>query len=125
MSITITLIDDKQRAQAILAIEKAIPRTRITISDPALTEAQLKLLRTLAADLMRQTPLIEHRMSEFERLLTAGMFCDQGAPGFEAGTFVVRGVQFEDLTVAQAGECVEYLYCYGAERGVIFRDKIS
>jgi NinB protein len=124
MPITIVLVDEKQRAQATRAIETAVPRTRIVILDPALSDQQLKLLRILAADLLEQaTPKIQLTMSELERLLTAGMFCDQGAPGFEPGTWVVRGIQFEELTVAQASDCAEYVYSYGAQRGIIFREK--
>jgi hypothetical protein len=124
LPIVITLAGPQQRAQAIRAIETAVPRARIVILDPALSDQQLKLLRILAADLLEQaTPKIQIPMAELERLLTAGMFCDQGMPGYEPGTWVVRGLQFEELTVAQASDCAEYVYSYGAARGIIFREK--
>jgi NinB protein len=122
MPVTIILAGAQQRAQAIQAVENAIPRTRVTFSDPALSDQQLTLLRILASDLASQVP-IERPMPELERLLTAAMWCDQGMPGFEDGTMVVRGVLFEELSIAQASEMAEFIFAYGDQRGVIFREK--
>ena len=120
MPVTLTLVDDKTRAQAIRAIERAAPRTRITISDPALTDGQLTLLRVLAADLMPIMPGLP--MRDWELLLTGAMFRDQCSSVVEDGAVVVNGCRFEELTVAQASEMADFVYMFGAQRGVVFRE---
>jgi NinB protein len=122
MPITLTLVDDRTRGQAIRAIERATPRTRITISDPALTDGQLILLRVLTVDVMANTPDIELPMRQWELSLTAAMWGDQGMEGFEPGTVVVKGVPFEELSVSQGSEMAEFIRMYGAKKGVIFRE---
>jgi NinB protein len=124
MPITIVLAGPQQRAQAIRAIEQAVPRTRITFSDPALTDAQLTLLRIILSDIIEQSGRSPLKTApEWELLLTAACFSEQGLIGFEADRFVVRGLRFEELTVEQASEQIEFLYAFGAQRGVIFREK--
>ena len=126
MPVTITLAAEINRLQAIKTIQKAAVGTRVNFTDPALTEAQKTLLRIILADIVGQSVnSVPKTTPEWERLLTAACFCDQGLPGFEPGTWVVCGLQFEELTVAQASDMVEFLYAYGATRGVVFREKKS
>jgi hypothetical protein len=124
MPITITLAADENRRQAIRIIEKAAPGIRVTFRDQGATEAQLKLLGVLLDDIIAQSyQAAPMTPAEWERLMTASVALDQGLPGFEDERIIVNGVRFEELSVSEASDLVEFIYAYGAERGINFREK--
>jgi NinB protein len=124
MPVTITLATDENRQQAIKIIEKAAPRTRVIFRDPGATEAQLSLLGILLDDIIAQSYRSPSMTpSEWQRLMTASVALDQGLPGFEGDKLVVRGVQFEELSIAEASDMVEFLYSFGARNEINFREK--
>jgi NinB protein len=124
MPVTIVLAEEINRQQAIKTIQKAASGTRVCFSDPALTEAQLTLLRIILSDIVGQSERdVPKTSNEWQRLLSAACFCDQGLPGFEPNTWVVCGCLFEELTVAQACDMIEFLYLFGARNDVTFREK--
>jgi NinB protein len=124
MPVTIRLVTEENRRQAILVVEKAAPGTRVTFSDPGATEAQLKLLGILLDDIISQSyRAVPTSTAEWERILSAACFCDQVLPDYEDNKIVVRGVKFEELSVEEASNQIEFLYSFGARNGINFREK--
>ena len=54
-------------------------------------------------------------------VLTAGLKRQQVVPGIEGG-FVVLGTSTRRMTKAEMSELVDFIYAFGAQRGVNFND---
>jgi NinB protein len=124
MPITIHLTTEENRRRAIRIIELAVPGVRVTFRDPGATESQLRLLGVLLDDIIAQSyRALPMTPREWERLMTAKLAGDQGLPDYEDNRLVVRGVQFEELSISEASDLIEFTYAYGARNDINFREK--
>jgi hypothetical protein len=112
------------RLNALEAVKKAPDGWVVEIKQKTRTLEQNALLWSLLTDLSEQVEWYGHRLSpeEFKDLLTAGLRKSKVIPNMDGSGFVILGQRTSTMTKAEFSDLIELIYCFGAERGVKWRN---
>lgn len=139
------LVHDQARRNAAAFCMSAPDGLVVRFSDPVKKREQEEKYHAMCGDIAKVVPFMGRMegLEEWKRLLVDAFvrvmrdeakatgkpdpFADQGrvVPSLDGGGVVQLGVQTRRFTVAIAAQFIEYLYAFGAERGVIWSDPSS
>ena len=124
---TIILVSDSQRAFAKELIDKAPVNAVVNIHEGKRTISQNDKLWAMLSDVSRAKPRGLHYRTD----LWKGLFMHecghevQFLNGLEDGQPFPFGLKSSQLTVPQMRDLIEYIYCYGAQHGVVWSEPVK
>lgn len=121
------VIKDETIRQRVMAFVNSIPLgMEVSIKQPSRTLDQNALLWTLLTELSQQVEWYGNKLTpdEWKDVLTAGLKKQKAVPGIDGG-FVVIGAHTSKMSKAEFSELVELVYCFGAEHGVEWKERIA
>jgi hypothetical protein len=118
----LTLANDKVRERAIQLVREAPAGYRVDIHEPVRTLDQNALAWPLYTAIAEQVEWFGQTLTpeDFRDILTAGFRKARVVPGIDPGTVVALGLRTSKMSKAEFSEFIEYIYWFGATRGVVF-----
>lgn len=124
------------RRRAVQAIQEAPDGWMVVLSEPVKKRIQEEKYHAMIGDIAKQCEFMgqKHDAEDWKRLLVdmfARIMRDAGTPIHHDGRVlpsldhervVQLGIQTKDFYVKEAAEFIEYLYAFGADRGVIWTE---
>ena len=94
-------------------------RLCVEVREETRSTAQNRIMWSVLADVARQVEWHGQRLSaeDFKDMASAALTRQRVVPGIDGG-FVVLGQRTSKMTVREMSELIEFLYAFGAERGV-------
>lgn len=98
--------------------------TTVEFRAPRRTIDQNALLWSLLGQLSQQVEWYGQKLTpeDFKDLCTASLRKAHVVPGIDPGTVVPLGMRTSQMTKQEFADLIELIYCFGAERGVKFRE---
>ncbi len=98
--------------------------TTVEFRAPRRSLDQNALMWSLLSQISKQVDWYGQKLSneDWKDVLTASLRRTRVVPGIDAGTFVPLGMRTSQMTKEEISELLELIYCFGAERGVHFRE---
>ncbi len=98
--------------------------TSVEFRAPRRSADQNALMWSLLTQISKQVEWFGKMRSpeDWKDLSTAALRGAEFVPGITPGTVVPLGMRTSQMTAAEISELIESLYCFGAERGVKFRE---
>lgn len=129
---TFIMVHDLARANAVKAVQVAPPGWMVQISEPAKKRVQEEKYHAMISDIAKQCQFMDQKLDaeDWKRLLVdmfAKVMRTMGTPLHHDGRVIPSldyervvqlGIQTRDFRVAEACDFIEFLYSFGAERGV-------
>lgn len=136
MKQTFIMAHDLARQRAIQAVKDAPEGYMVVISEPTKKRIQEEKYHAMCGDIAKQCTFMNEKrdLDDWKRLLVdafAKVMREAGTPIHHDGRVlpsldfervVQLGIQTKDFYVAEAGQFIEYLYAFGAERGVVWTE---
>lgn len=121
------LISPHVRSNAIAAINEAPDGWIVTISEPKRSLEQNAALWSALHEIAAQIEWYGQKLSaeDWKDMLTASLRKSRVVPGIDPGSYVVTGLHTSKMTVAEMSALLELAYAFGAERGVVFHDRVE
>ena len=134
MKQTFILAHDMARANAARAVQAAPDGYMVQISEPTKKREQEEKYHAMIGDIAKQCEFMGGKLDadDWKRLLVdmfAKVMRDLGTPLHHDGRVIPSldyervvqlGIQTRDFWVREAADFIEYLYAFGAEKGVRF-----
>ena len=120
------LSHDTARQRAIAAVTSAPDGMVVEVKPPTRSLDQNALLWPLLTELSQQVEWYGNKLTpdEWKDVLTAGLKKQKAVPGIDGG-FVVIGAHTSKMSKAEFSELVELVYCFGAEHGVEWKERVA
>jgi len=117
------LAHPEARRRAVANVEQAPAGYKVTIQPPQRSLEQNSKLWAILTEIAQQVEWHGQRLepAEWKDMATAALKQQKVVPGISGG-FVVLGSSTSRMTKAELGELIEFLYAFGAERGVVFEE---
>lgn len=98
--------------------------TTVEFRAPRRSNDQNALMWSLLTQISEQIEWCGKKRSkeDWKDLTTAALRNAEFVPGINPGTVVPLGMRTSQMSSAEISELIESLYCFGAERGVKFRE---
>ena len=121
-----TLTHATARQRAISAVSTAPDGMVVEIKPPTRSLDQNALLWPLLTELSQQVDWYGQKLTpeEWKDALTAGLKKQKVVPGIDGG-FVVIGAHTSKMSKAEFSELVELIYCFGAQHGVEWKERVA
>lgn len=121
------LISPRVRQNAVNAILEAPEGYVVTISEPKRSLEQNARLWAALGEIADQVEWYGQKLKaeDWKDMLTASLRKSRVVPGIDPGSFVVTGLHTSKMTVAEMSALLELAYAFGAERGVVFHDRVE
>ena len=133
---TFIMAHDMARQRAVQAVKDAPEGNMVVISEPTKKRIQEEKYHAMIGDIAKQCKFMDQGrdLDDWKRLLVdafAKVMRDAGAPIHHDGRVlpsldfervVQLGIQTKDFYVAEAAQFIEYLYAFGADRGVVWSE---
>jgi len=133
---TFIMAHDAARQRAVQAVKDAPEGHMVVISEPTKKRIQEEKYHAMIGDIAKQCKFMDQRrdLDDWKRLLVdafAKVMRDAGTPIHHDGRVlpsldfervVQLGIQTKDFYVAEAAQFIEYLYAFGADRGVVWSE---
>jgi hypothetical protein len=119
---TLLLSGARDRAKAILWVNKAPPGTSVTFKRNKRTVDQNSLLWALLTEVSQQVTWHGQKLApeDWKDMFTASLRKARVVPGIDPGSFVLLGLHTSDMTKDEMSNLVELILAFGAEHGVQF-----
>lgn len=119
------LVHDQARAGVAQFAKQAPEGWVVTFAEPTRTLDQNALLWPLLEDVSQQVDWYNNRLTaeEWKDVFTAALRKEKVVPGINGG-FVVVGQRTSKMGKREFSELVEFVYAFGASKGVRFRTDI-
>jgi len=138
MKQTFIMAHDLARANAIKAVQAAPAGFMVQISEPTKKREQEEKYHAMIADVARQVEHIGRKwdLDDMKRLLVdefaeemrlAGTPLHHDSrvtPSLDGQRIVQLGIQTRDFYVKEAAQFIEFLYAFGADRGVRWTEPV-
>lgn len=125
---------DQARQRAVQAVQDAPEGFMVVISEPVKKRIQEEKYHAMIGDISKQCEHIGRKwdLDDMKRLLVdefaeemrlAGTPLHHDSrvtPSLDGKRIVQLGIQTREFRVKEAAQFIEYLYAFGAERGVVF-----
>jgi len=120
------LSHETARQRAIAAVTAAPEGMVVEIKPPTRSLDQNALLWPLLTELSTQVEWYGQKLTkeEWKDVLTAGLKKQRAVPGIDGG-FVVIGAHTSKMSKAEFSELIELIYCFGAEHGVEWKERVA
>lgn len=133
---TYFLVHDEARRRAVEFAKTAPPGWMVVFSEPKKKRAQEEKYHAMIGEIAKQVEHIGRKWDadDMKRLLV-DEFADEMrlggtplhhdgrvTPSFDGRRIVQLGVQTSDFYVKEAAQFIEFLYAFGAARGVVFSE---
>lgn len=126
----------ESRGRALEAVRTAPDGYMVVISEPTKKRIQEEKYHAMCGDIAKQCTFMNEKrdLDDWKRLLVdafAKVMREAGTPIHHDGRVlpsldfervVQLGIQTKDFYVSEAGQFIEYLYAFGAERGVVWTE---
>ncbi len=125
MARAIVLIKSDADRKLVARWANEIPRgSTVEFRAPRRSTDQNALMWSLLTQISKQIEWCGKKRSpdDWKDLCTAALRHAEFVPGITPGTVVPLGMRTSQMTSAEISELIESLYCFGAERGVHFRE---
>ena len=133
---TFIMVHDMARQRAVQAVKDAPEGHMVVISELTKKRIQEEKYHAMIGDIAKQCKFMDQRrdLDDWKRLLVdafAKVMRDAGTPIHHDGRVlpsldfervVQLGIQTKDFYVAEAAQFIEYLYSFGADRGVLWSE---
>lgn len=122
---SLTLISEADRQKAIHWITKAPPRTRVEFKAHRRSTDQNSKMWAMLTEVAEQATHMGQRYSPDQWKILFMYACGrevQFLPGLDGKTFLPWGQSTSDLSKEEMTDLIEFIYAWGAENGVTFRD---
>jgi hypothetical protein len=122
----LTLNNELARRAAMRMIAEAPDGYICTVKEPTRTLAQNALMWRMLGELSSQVDWYGQKLTdaEWKDVLTASLKKQKAVPGIDGG-FVVLGARTSKMTIAEMSELIELMYAFGAQRGVMFIERVA
>ncbi len=139
MKQTFIMAHDLARQRAIQAVKDAPEGHMVVVSEPTKKRIQEEKYHAMCGDIAKQCTFMNEKrdLDDWKRLLVdafAKVMREAGTPIHHDGRVlpsldfervVQLGIQTKDFYVAEAGQFIEYLYAFGADRGVVWTEPMT
>jgi len=136
---TFIMAHDTARRNAIKAVEAAPAGHMVQISEPTKKREQEERYHAMVGDIARQAEhigrkwdaddmkrLLVDEFAEEMRLAGTPLHHDSRVvPSFDGKRIVQMGIQTRDFYVKEASQFIEFLFAWGADRGVRWSDPVG
>jgi hypothetical protein len=136
---TFIMAHDLARANAVQAVRQAPVGFVVQIGEPIKKRHQEEKYHAMIGDIAKQCEFMGGRLDsdDWKRLLVdmfAKVMRDMGTPLHHDGRVIPSldfqrvvqlGVQTREFRVREAADFIEYLYAFGAERGVVWSERVE
>lgn len=121
---TLLLSGARDRAKAILWVNKAPPGTSVTFKRNKRSVDQNAKMWAMLTEVAEQVTWYGQKLSaeDYKDMLTASLRKARVVPGIDPGSFVVLGLHTSDMTKDEMSNLIELISAFGAEHGVVFSD---
>lgn len=133
---TFILAHAQARANALQAVKDAPEGFMVQVSEPAKKRIQEERYHAMIGDIARQCEhigrkwdaddmkrLLVDEFAEEMRLAGTPLHHDSRvAPSFDGKRIVQMGIQTREFWVKEAAQFIEYLFAFGADRGVVWAE---
>jgi hypothetical protein len=96
----------------------------VTLGRETRTNDQNRKMWATLADISNQVPWhgLKLMPEEYKDLLTAGLKKSKVVPNLDSTGFVILGYRTSKMNKREFSELIEFIYAFGAERGVVWSD---